>query len=68
MRRSQEPAKKRSYTIAIQKPFSEDGTVLSNGKSQLMTSVVTSGTYQRYFEVNGKRYHHILDLNHWISM
>ena len=51
----------KTYTIAIQKPFSEDGTVLATVKVS-DASVVTSGTYQRYFEVNGKRYHHILDL------
>ena len=38
----------KTYTIAIQKPFSEDGTVLATVKVS-DASVVTSGTYQRYF-------------------
>lgn len=52
----------KSYKIAIQKPFSEDGTALATVKVA-DDSVVTSGTYQRYFEIDGKRYHHILDLS-----
>ncbi len=48
------------YTIGIQKPFSEDGTpILSVDVAD--TSVVTSGTYQRYFEKDGHIYHHIID-------
>lgn len=49
------------YTIGIQKPFSEDGTpILSLDLED--QSVVTSGTYQRYAEVDGVLYHHIIDL------
>ena len=49
-----------SYTIGIQKPFSTDGTpVVSVEVTD--RSVVTSGTYQRYFEQDGHIYHHILD-------
>lgn len=48
------------WLIGIQKPFSENGSysqtvALSEG------AVVTAGSYQRYFEWNGKLYHHILD-------
>lgn len=48
------------YNIGIQKPFDRTGepitSVRLSGKS-----IVTSGTYQRYFESEGKIYHHILD-------
>lgn len=49
------------FTIGVKKPFSENAgeyaaTIKVNGKS-----VVTSGVYERYFEKDGKIYHHILD-------
>ncbi len=50
------------YTIAIQKPFSEDGEAIASVKITDQ-SVVTSGTYQRYFKDGKKIYHHILDLS-----
>ncbi len=48
------------WRIGIQKPFAPTGeyeTVveISGG------AVVTGGTYQRYFEKNGKKYHHIIN-------
>lgn len=50
------------FRIAIQNPDLEDK---DNPYSSIVTlkntSVVTSGDYQRYFMVNGKRYHHIID-------
>lgn len=47
------------WKIAIQDPKSsaQVGTVSVTGT----VSVVTSGDYQRYFEQDGVRYHHILD-------
>lgn len=48
------------FRIGIQKPFSEDGTVLGT-VSVSDSSVVSSGDYERYFEKDGVIYHHILD-------
>ena len=49
-----------SYNIGIQRPFDEEGAAML-AVSVTDQTVVSSGVYERYFEVNGKRYHHILD-------
>lgn len=48
------------WKIGIQDPFNPRGEYLGIITVQDET-VVTSGTYERYFEQNGKIYHHILD-------
>lgn len=49
-----------AFRIGIQKPFAERsdtiGTAMIRGKS-----VVSSGIYERYFEQEGRLYHHILN-------
>ncbi len=52
--------KNKKWRIGLQTPFAPTGEYskiieISNG------AVVTSGTYQRYFEHDGKLYHHIID-------
>jgi len=46
------------FEVGIQYPF-KDGSIASVSTSDL--SVVTSGTYERYFEQDGKQYYHILN-------
>ncbi len=48
------------FRIGLQKPFGAAGEVITDIDSS-DNSVVTSGNYQRYFEYDGKIYHHILD-------
>lgn len=48
------------YNIGIQKPFDKTGTPVTSVKIADQ-SVVTTGIYQRYFEIDGVKYHHILD-------
>lgn len=49
-----------AYNIGIQKPFDETGAAITSVKVT-DESVVTSGVYQRYFKLDDKVYHHILN-------
>ncbi len=48
------------YHIGIRKPFGEDGETIT-AVDVTDRSIVTSGRYERYFEKDGRIYHHILD-------
>lgn len=48
------------YKIGLQKPFDEQNTAITT-VSVHDQSVVSSGIYQRYFKIDGKIYHHILN-------
>lgn len=51
-----------SWRVGIQDPARPDDKNAFAGVLNLTDSfAVTSGSYQRYFEENGKRYHHIID-------
>lgn len=48
------------FNVAIEKPFSERKDMIGIVKMKDGT-IVTSGIYERYMEVGGQKYHHILD-------
>ncbi len=48
------------WTIGLQNPFDTKGSIFAT-VGVVDKTLVTSGPYERYFEKNGKRYHHILD-------
>lgn len=48
------------FKIGIKDPSSESGQLLGILPCRDKT-VVTSGTYERYFEIDGVRYHHVLN-------
>jgi len=48
------------WRIGAQNPEQPRGTHIGIVETGPM-AIVTSGSYERYFEVDGKRYHHILD-------
>jgi len=50
------------WKIGLQNPFDVRGSIFATVEVTDKT-LVTSGPYERYFEENGKKYHHILDTN-----
>ncbi|GMQ73749.1 FAD:protein FMN transferase [Tetragenococcus halophilus] len=48
------------WTVGIQDPNDERGSVLGSIKESDKT-IVTSGIYERYLEVDGESYHHLFD-------
>lgn len=49
-----------AWTVGIEDPETPDGPYLTKLLA-VDVSVVTSGSYQRYYTVDGKPYHHIID-------
>lgn len=49
------------WRVAVENPFLEDGDSYAGILEIKDQAVITSGAYERYFEQDGKRYHHIID-------
>lgn len=52
------------WVIGVQSPENPDSYLCTVGLQS--TSLVTSGDYQRYYTVDGVRYHHIIDPATWM--
>lgn len=50
-----------SWRIGVRRPFAQTAAELAATVTCSDLSLVTSGTYERYFELDGTLYHHILD-------
>ena len=50
------------YRIGIQKPFGETGETAAVLETP-DASIVSSGIYERYYRIDGRIYHHILDVD-----
>lgn len=50
----------KDFSVGVQKPFGKQDELCGIIKTQNKTAV-TSGVYQRYFEQDGRIYHHIID-------
>lgn len=49
------------WAVAVQTPDGEDGQAMGVIRLSGTNYISTSGDYEKYFEQDGKRYHHILD-------
>ncbi|WP_138419985.1 FAD:protein FMN transferase [Aquibacillus sediminis] len=54
------PTTESPWTVGIQNPFLDRGEIVGKLKES-NKSIVTSGIYERYLEVDGVKYHHILN-------
>ena len=54
------PIEEENWVVGIEYPFEGEEEYLHTLYIN-QESVVTSGNYQRYYTVNGKRYHHLID-------
>ncbi len=50
------------FKVGIERPYSDRKEIVGTIETENKT-LVTSGIYERCFEVDGERYHHILDVN-----
>lgn len=49
------------WRVGVQNPDTESKTAYLHAVKLQDMALVTSGSYQRFYEVDGKRYHHIID-------